>query len=182
MSPISNKHSKDISPSTGRPPGSNCDADENEYEELVRFDPSYYPDDSNGLMYMQPPSSPPRNSIHDYKHQKKKGSRSRSTEPNKLNLISPLPDFRLNSIHHILKYDREQSRANKSSAISNHTSIHKHYPVCHLNPTIATRRPDATIKKKKGGVVDSASVSLAKSTSKSKLQHKGSVLPTLPIQ
>ena len=75
-----------------------------------------------------------------------------------------------------------QSRADKSSAGSNHTSIHKHHPVCHVNPTSATRRLDATIKKKRGGVVDSASVSPAKSTSKSKLQRKCSVFPTLPIQ
>ena len=46
----------------------------------------------------------------------------------------------------------------------------------------ATRRPDAIIKKKRGGVVDSAFVSLAKSTSKSKLQRKCSVVLTLPIQ
>ena len=123
--------------------------------------------------------SPPRNRTHGYKHKKKKSSRHRSTKPNKLNLISPLPDFRMNSIHHLLKYDREQSRANKSSPGSNHTSIHKHHPVCHLNPTSATRRLDAMIKKKRGGVVDTAPVSPAKSTS---ISRKRSVLPTLPTQ
>ena len=182
MSPISNKNSKDIGLSTRRPLGSNCDAVKNAYEELVPFNSSRYPDGENGLMYMRPPSSPPRNCTRDCKHQKKKGSCSRSTKPSKLNLISPLPNFRLNSIHHLLKYYRKQYRADKSSTGSNHTSIHKHYPVCHLNPTIATRESDAMIKKKRGGVVDSASVLPAKSTSKSKLQRKCSVFPTLSIQ
>ena len=158
MSPIFDENSKDIGQSPGLPPVSNCDANENDYDKLVPFDPSRYPDGANGAMYMWPLSSPPRNYTHDCKHQKKKGACSRSTKPNKLNLILPLPDFRLNSIHHLLKYDKEQSRAGKSSTGSNHTSIHKHHPVCHLNPTIATRRLDATIKKKRGGVVDSTSV------------------------
>ena len=103
MSPISNKYSKEIGQPPGRPPGSNCDADENDYKELVPFDPRRYPDGANGAMYMRPPSSSARNCTHDRKHQKKKSSCSRSMKPNKLNLISPLPDFRLNSIHHVLK-------------------------------------------------------------------------------
>ena len=103
-------------------------------------------------------------------------------EPNKLNLISSLPDFRLNSVHHLLKYDREQSSNNKSSAGSNHSSIHKNHPVCHLNLTIATRRPDAKIKTKRGGVVNSASVLPARSTSQSKLQHQQRVSPIITIQ
>ena len=180
MSPNPKKNSNDIGPSTERPPGPDCDV-LSDYKELVPFDSSRYPDGENGLMYMRPPSSPPRSRTHDRKHQQKKGSRSCSMKPSNLDLILPLPDFRLNSVHHLLKYDREQSRANKSSAGSNHTSIHKHHPVCHLNPTIATRRPDATIKKKRGGVVNSASVCPAKSTSKSKLQRQQRVSPTLPI-
>ena len=68
MSPISDKNSKDIGPSTGRPPGYNCDTDENDYEKLVPFDPSRYPEGANGEIYMQPPSSPPRNCTHDRKH------------------------------------------------------------------------------------------------------------------
>ena len=108
-------------------------------------------------MYMRPPSSPPRNRTHDQKHQKKKGSYSCRTKPNKLKSISPLPDFRLNLVHHLVKYEREHSRADKSSAGSDHTSINKHHTVCHLNPTIATRRPDAKIKKKRGGVEHSVS-------------------------
>ena len=122
---------------------------------------------------MRPTSSPPRNRTHDRKHQKKKFSRSRSTKPNKLNLISALPDFQLNSLHHLFKYDRVQSRADKSSAGSNHNSKHKHHSVCHLNPTSAIRR-DSPIKKKRGGVVDSASTkSILKSCKRS---------PTLPTQ
>ena len=69
-----------------------------------------------------------------------------------------------------MKYDRNQSCADKLSAGSNHSSIHKHHTVCHLNSTIATKRSDAKIKKKRGGVVNSISasaVSRAKSTSKS---------------
>ena len=121
---------------------------------------------------MRPPSSPPKNRTHDQKHQKKKGSRSRQTKPNKLNLLSPLPDFRLHSVHHSVKYDRDQSRADKSSAGSNHTSIHKHHLSSHLNPTSADRL-EARMKKKRRGVV--------KSVSKSKSDlHK--VSPTLPSQ
>ena len=103
-------------------------------------------------------------STHDRKHQKKKGSRSRQHNPNKLNLLSPLPDFRLHSVHHLLNYDREQSRADKFSAGSDHTSINKHHQVYHLNPTSATRL-DATIKKKRKGVVKSVSILPAKSKS-----------------
>ena len=160
-----------------RPPGSPGDADKKDYKEHVPFDPHRYPDGQHGEMHMRPPLSPPRNYTHDHKHQKKKFSKSRSNKPNKLNLISLLPDFQLNSLHHLLKYDRVQSRADKSSAGSDHTSKHKHHSVCHLNPTSATRRRDSTIKKKRGGVVDSASVSPAKSNSKSCKRS-----PTLPIQ
>ena len=152
MSPNSDKNSNDIGPSTERTPGPDRDTVEDDCEELVPFDLSRYPDGENGLMYMRPPSSPPRSRTHVCKHQKKKGPCSRSTKPNKLHLISTLPDFKLMLVHHLLKYDREQSRANKSSTGSNHTYINKHNTIYHLNPTIATRRPDAKIKKKRGGV------------------------------
>ena len=124
-------------------------------------------------MYMRPSSSPPRNRTHDRKHQKKKFSRSRSTKPSKLNLVRPLPDSQLNSLQHLFKYERRQSRADKSSAGSNHTSKHKHHDVCRLNPTSSIRR-NSLIKKKRGGVVDSAG---AKSISKSCKRR-----PTLPKQ
>ena len=68
MSPISDKNGKDIGQSTGRPPGSNCDANKKDYKELVPFNPSRYPDGANGAIYMQPPSSLPRNRTHDHKH------------------------------------------------------------------------------------------------------------------
>ena len=69
-------------------------------------------------IYMLPSSSSPsRTRTHDRKHQKKKlGQHFCQTKPNKLYLISPLPDCRLNSILHSSKYDRKQSSANKSSA------------------------------------------------------------------
>ena len=153
-----------------------CD-NKNDVDQHVPFDSNRYPDGANALLYMKPPSSPPTNCTYDRKHQKKKGSHSYRTKPNKLNLLLPLPDFRLHSVHHLIKYDRDQSRANKSSAGSNLTSIHKHHPVCHLNPTNVTRRLDAMMKKKKRGVVKSVSVSPAKS--KSNL-HK--VSPILPKQ
>ena len=175
---MSDNIGKDNSHPPGRPPGSPCntdDADENDYEEYVPFDPHRYPDGQHGAMYMRSLSSPLRNCTHDRKHQKKKFSRSRSTKPNKLNLISPLPDFQLNSLHHLLTYDRVQSRADKSSAGNNHTSKNKHYSVCHLNPTSASRQCDSTIKKKRGGV-DSASVLPAKSISK--LCKRSPTLPT----
>ena len=157
MSPNSDKNSNNIGPSTERPPDSDRDADEDDGGELIPFDSSRYSDGANGLMYMQLPSSFPRNRTHDRKHQKKKCSHSRRTKPNKLKLISPLPDFKLNSVHHLVKYDRKQSRADKSSTGSDHISINKHHTVYHLNPTIVTRRPDAKITKKRGGVVYSAS-------------------------
>ena len=97
-----------------------------------------------------------------------------------MKLISPLPDCKLNSVHHSLKYDREQSRADKSSAGSNHTPSKKHHNVYYLNPTIVTRRSAAKMKKKRGGVVNSVSVSPAKS--KSKLYNRQKVSPTLPVQ
>ena len=129
---MSNNIGKDNDHPLGRPPGSpydTGDVDENDYKEHVPFNPYCYPDGQHGAMYMGPPSSPPRNRTHDRKYQKKKLSHSRSTKPNKLNLISPLPDFQLNSFHHLLKYDRVQSCADKSSAGSNHTSKNKHYSV-----------------------------------------------------
>ena len=41
------------------------DTDENDYKELVPFNPSCYPDGANGAMYMRPASSPSRNCTHD---------------------------------------------------------------------------------------------------------------------
>ena len=146
VNPMSDNIGKDNDHPPERPPGSPCDADENDSEVHVPFDSHRYPDGQHVPMYMRPPSSQPRNRTHDRQHQKKKFSRSRSTKPNKLNLISPLPDFQLHSLHHLLKYDRVQSCADKSSAGSDHTSKHKHHSVCHLNPTSATRRCDTTIK------------------------------------
>ena len=52
MSPISNKNGKDTGPSNERPPGSDRDAIEDDYDELVPFDPSSYPNGENGSMYM----------------------------------------------------------------------------------------------------------------------------------
>ena len=125
-------------------------------EQHVPFDSSCYPNGTSASLYMTPPSSPPRNCTHDWKHQKKKlGLHSCQTKPNKLNLILPLLYYKLNFIHHSLKYDREQSCADKSSAGSNHTSNKKHHSVCHLNPTIVTRKSAAKMKKKRRGVVNS---------------------------
>ena len=105
---------------------------------------------------MLPPSSPLRNQTHDRRHCKKKlGLHSCQTKPTKLNLISPLPDCKLNSVHHSFKYDREQSRADKSSAGRNHASNKKHHIICHLNPTIGTRRYAAKMKKKGRRVMNS---------------------------
>ena len=162
MSPQSDIPSNNNCQPNGRPPGNNND----DVEQRVPFDSNRYPDGANTLMYMEPPSSPPTNRTHDRKHQKKKRSHSQHTKPNKLNLLSPLPDFRLYSVHHSVKYDREQSRADKSSASSDHTSINKHHPVCHLNSTNITRRLDAMMmkkKKKRRGVVKSMSILPAKS-------------------
>ena len=127
--------------------------DQVDVKEHVPFDSSCYPNGTSASLYMTPPSSPPRNFTHDQKHQKKKlGSHSCCKRPNKLKLILPLPDCKFNSVHHSLKYDREQSCADKSSAGTNHTSSKKHHNVCHLNPTIITRQTAAKmIKKKRGG-------------------------------
>ena len=98
------------------------------------FDSSCYPNGTSASLYMTPPLSSPRNCTHDQKHHKKKiGSHSCQTKPNKLKLILPLSDCKLNSVHHSLKYDREQSCADKSSAGSNHTSSKKHHNICYLN-------------------------------------------------
>ena len=68
-------------------------AEEVDVEQHIPFDSNRYADGANASLYMRPPSSPPKNRTHDRKHQKKKGSRSRQNKPNKLNLLSPLPDF-----------------------------------------------------------------------------------------
>ena len=198
MSPKSNNSSNNNGPPTSCLPGSDINVEEFkitkelcdkvmalhnssfdtnkvDFEEHVPFNSSCYPGGSNASFYIQPFSLPPRNRTHVRKYQKKKGSCSCRTKPNKLNLIMSLPDVRLHSIHHLVKYDRDQSCADKSSAGSNHSSINKHHTVCHLNPIIATRRSDAKIKKKRGGVVNSASAFAllpAKSISKSKLHSQ----------
>ena len=111
VNPISDNINKHLILPTGRPPGSPCinnhDVGKSDYYEHVPFNHNRYPDGQHGSMYMKPPVFPPRNRTHDRKHQKKKFSRSRSTKPNKLNLISPLPDFKLNSSHHLLSYDHK---------------------------------------------------------------------------
>ena len=110
-----------------------------------------------------------------------------------MKLILPLPDFWLHSVHYSVKYDRNQYCADKSSTGSNHISINKHHIVCCLNHTIATRRSDAKIKKKRGGVMNSTSASAsasasastvltAKPTLRSKLHSQQQVSPTLLIQ
>ena len=124
VTPNSDNIGKDLGQPPGRPPGSPCNQNddvrkndyseekkENEndyseknkndnYDEHVPFNHHRYPDGQHGAIYMKPPLLPPRNCTHDRKHQKKKFSRSRSVKPNKLNLISPLPDFQLNSLHY----------------------------------------------------------------------------------
>ena len=84
------------------------DVNEDDIKQHFPFDPSSYPDNDHGSMYMFPPSSPLyRIKTHNWKHQKKK-SRQNSccTKPNKLGLILPLPNCYLNSIHHLSKYDQ----------------------------------------------------------------------------
>ena len=68
-------------------------------EQHVPFNSSWYPNGTSASLYMTLPSSPPRNCTHDRNHQKKKGSHSCRTRPNKMKLISPLPDCLLNSVH-----------------------------------------------------------------------------------
>ena len=186
MSPKPDNNSNSNCPPTGHPPGSDInvkefeltkelfdkvmvldnssfDANKVDLEEHVPFDSNDYPDGANTSLYMRPPPlppPPPRNHTTNRKHKKKKGSYFQKTKPNKLKLILPLPDFRLYSVHHLVKYDREQSCADKSSAGSNHTSIIRHHNVCHFNPTIFTRQSAGKIKKKRGGVMNSASVSI----------------------
>ena len=95
--------------------------------------------------------------------------------------ILPLPDCKLNYVHHSLKYNREQYRADKTSTGSNHTSSKKHHTVCHLNPPITTRQTAAMMmKKKRRGVVNFVSVSSVL-LAKSKF-HKQQVSPTLTVQ
>ena len=152
MSPKSDSHSQ--GPTNVRSPGV-----DNDVEYRVPFNPSRYPDDETGSMYMLPPySSPSWTKTHDRKHRiKKVGQHYRQTKYNKLDLISPLPGCQENSIHHSSKYDRKKSRAGKNAAGSNHTSDKKYYGSCHLNPYFDTRRYTATMKKKGTGVVNSIS-------------------------
>ena len=139
--------------------------------------------------------SPPTNLTHDRKHQKKKlRLHSCQTKPSKLNLISPLPDCRFNSVHHSLEYDREQSYAYKSSADSNHTSSKKHLIICCLNFTISTKQYTAKMKMKGRGVVNSVSPANSKFHFEPPLTlkwifqkptvsiSKQKVSPTLPVQ
>ena len=90
-------------------------------------------------------------------------------EPNKLKLILPLPECSLNFVHHMLKYDREQSCADKSSVGSNQPFSKNHHNVCHLNPIIVTRQSAAKMKKKGGGMVNSASASVLAKKQKHKI-------------
>ena len=53
------------------------DADEVDVEQHVPFDSNHYADGVNALLYMRPPSSPPRNRTHDKEHQKRERSRCR---------------------------------------------------------------------------------------------------------
>ena len=46
-------------------------------DEHVPFDSNHYADGVNALLYMRPPSSPPRNRTHDKEHQKRERSRCR---------------------------------------------------------------------------------------------------------
>ena len=117
-----------------------------------------------------------------------------SKKPNKCNLIVALPDCQMKSNYHSLKYDRNQSRADKSSAGSNHTSHKKHHYSCHLNPSISKRRYATKMKKEGRGVVNSVSQKNSNLKSKHPLttkyifpeptvqvpKHK--VSPTLPVQ
>ena len=128
MSPKSDKNGNSNGPSTGHPSGSDInvkefeltkelfdkgmsldnssfDANKIDCEGHAPFDSSGYPNGANTSLYTKPPSSRPTNPTHDRKYQKKKGSHSCRTKPDKLKLISPLPNFRLHSIHYSVKYD-----------------------------------------------------------------------------
>ena len=48
------------------------DAGEVDVEQHVPFDSNRYADGANALLFMRPPSSPPKNRTNDQKHQKKK--------------------------------------------------------------------------------------------------------------
>ena len=158
-------------PINGRPPDS---------EQYVPFDLSRYPDGAYGSMYMSMSSSPPRYRNHVCKHQKKKGQHSRRTNPNKLDSL--LLDCQINSIYHSLQYDRKQSRSDKSSAGSNHTSHKKHHDSSHLNPSIGSRRYAAKMKKEGGGVVNSVSQVNSELHESTIPIPKQNVSPTLPVQ
>ena len=99
-------------------------------------------------MYILPPSFYPKTQKHVYKHQKKKlGQRSFQTKPNKLNLITPLPNSQVYSNYHSVKYNRDQSCADKSSSGSNHDSKHKYHSSYYQNLSEDIRR--YTDKRKK---------------------------------
>ena len=98
---------------------------------------------------MKPSSPSPKNQRFARKHQKKKlGQTSCHVRHSKLNIITPLPDSQVHSNYHSVKYERKESRSDKSSAGSNHDSKNKHHTSCHLNPSGLQRRYANSIKKK----------------------------------
>ena len=126
----------------------NDSSNDDEVDQYVQFDAGRFPDGANGSMYMKPPSPSPKAQRFARKHQKKRlGQHSRRTTPNKLNLITPLPDSQVHSNYHSEKYHRDMSKTDKSSAGSNHDTIHKHHLNCRQNPSDSTRRPDIRNKK-----------------------------------
>ena len=63
-------------------------------------------------------------------------------------MITPLPDSQVHSNYHSVRYERKQSRADKSSAGSNHDTKNKHHTSTHINPSDPKRRYANSIKKK----------------------------------
>ena len=93
------------------------------------------------------------------------GQHSHRIKLRKLDSILPLIDYQIKSNYHSLQYDRDQSRANKSSTGSNHATHKNHYNSSHLNPHIGNRQYAAKKKKEKKWMVNL--VSIAKSQLKS---------------
>lgn len=76
----------------------------------------------------------------------------------------------MKSNYYYLKYDRKQSRADKSYAGSNYASHKKHHGSCHLIPFIGNRRYTVKMKKEGKGVANYVS----QANSKLELEHPSS--------
>ena len=112
----------------------------NQPDLYVPFDSNRFSNGDHSSLYNSPTTRKRHGSPIDPKHSKKSlGRRSRRSKPTVESPISPIPDDRMKSNYHHERYDWLSSRANKSSAGSNHTSAAKGRS-CHYDPKVHRRK------------------------------------------